>query len=88
VHCFNGCVGRETEAGPAGHSVGLGGGAGSTFSRGQFIRPTLLRQREMLSRIGTAHRKRACGVRGPVHEAYVSCVLGFPLQGIHQFESP
>jgi hypothetical protein len=27
-------VGRETEAGPAGHSTKLRGGVGSTFSRG------------------------------------------------------
>jgi hypothetical protein len=41
-----------------------------------------------LSRTGTAHRKRTSGVRGLEWEAYVACWLGFPLQGVHRFESP
>jgi hypothetical protein len=43
---------------------------------------------EKLLRMGTARRKRTPGVRGLKWEAYVACWSGFPLQGIHQFESP
>jgi hypothetical protein len=38
--------------------------------------------------MGTIRRKRTPGVRGFAWEAYVSCWLGFPLQGVHRFESP
>jgi hypothetical protein len=37
--------------------------------------------------MGTARRKRTPGIRGLVWEAYVSCWSGFPLQGVHRFES-
>jgi hypothetical protein len=43
---------------------------------------------ERLSRMGTTRRKRTPGVRGLEWEAYVVCWSGFPLQGVHQFESP
>jgi hypothetical protein len=43
---------------------------------------------ERLSRTGTVHRKRTSGVRGLEWEAYVACWSGFPLQGVHRFESP
>jgi hypothetical protein len=43
---------------------------------------------ERLSRTGTAHRKHTPGVRGLKWEAYVACWSGFPLQGVHRFESP
>jgi hypothetical protein len=43
---------------------------------------------ERLSRTGTAHRKRMPSVRGLEWEAYVMCWSGFPLQGVHRFESP
>jgi hypothetical protein len=42
---------------------------------------------ERLSRMGTAHRKCTSGVRGLEWEAYVACWSGFPLQGVHRFES-
>jgi hypothetical protein len=35
AHCFNSCVGRETEVSPAGHLAGLRGGVGGTFSQEQ-----------------------------------------------------
>jgi hypothetical protein len=60
----------------------------STFSREQCIRPTLLMTHEGLPCTGTARRKRALSVRGLAWEAYVSCWSGFPLQGVHRFESP
>jgi hypothetical protein len=78
VHCFNGCVGREIEAGPASHLARLRGGVGSTFSREQCIRPTLLGQRERLPRMGTTHRKHMSDLRGLAREVYVSCVSCFP----------
>jgi hypothetical protein len=43
---------------------------------------------ERLSRTGTAHKKRMPGMGGLEWEAYVVCWLGFPLQGVHRFESP
>jgi hypothetical protein len=44
--------------------------------------------REKLPRTGIARKKHTLGVRGLAWEAYVSCWSGFPLQGVHQFESP
>jgi hypothetical protein len=55
------------------HSAGLRGGVGSTFSREQCIRPTLLMTRERLPRTGITHRKHTPDVRGLAWEAYVSC---------------
>jgi hypothetical protein len=72
---------------PADHLAGLRGGVGSTFSREQCLRPTLLMTRERLPRMGIACRKSTLGVRGLALEAYVSCWSGFPLQGVHRFES-
>jgi hypothetical protein len=74
----SGYVGRETETGPVGHSAGLRGGIGSTFSREQWICSTLLNQSERLPCMGTARRKRTHGICGLAWEAYVSCWLGFP----------
>jgi hypothetical protein len=65
--------------GPVDHSVGLRGGVGSTFSREQCIRPTLLMTHEGLPRTGTARRKRMLSIRGLAWEIYVSCWSGFPL---------
>jgi hypothetical protein len=57
--------GRETEAGPTGHSAGLRGGVENTFSREQWICPILLGQRERLPRMGIAREKRTCDVYEP-----------------------
>jgi hypothetical protein len=43
---------------------------------------------ERLSRTGTARRKRTPDVCGLEWKAYVVCWSGFPLQGVHRFESP
>jgi hypothetical protein len=56
--------------------------SGALFLRSGRVRPTLLGQRERLSRTGTAHRKRMSGIRELVRKVYVSCVSGFPLQGV------
>jgi hypothetical protein len=37
--------------------------------------------------MGTAREKHTPGVRGLEWEAYVACWSGFPLQGVHRFES-
>jgi hypothetical protein len=61
---------------------------GSPSSQEQLACSTLSMTRERLSRTGTARRKRTPGVRGLAWEAYVTCWSGFPLQGVHRFESP
>jgi hypothetical protein len=43
---------------------------------------------ERLSCMRTARRKRTPGMHGLEWEAYVVCYSDFPLQGVHQFESP
>jgi hypothetical protein len=42
---------------------------------------------ERLPHMGTTRRKRTSGVHGLEWEAYVVCWSGFPLQGVHRFES-
>jgi hypothetical protein len=44
--------------------------------------------RERFSHTWTIHRKHTQGVRGLAPEAHMSCCSGFPLQGVHRFESP
>jgi hypothetical protein len=61
---------------------------GSPSSREQWACSTLSMTCERLPRMGTARRKRTLGVRGLAWEAYVTCWSGFPLQGVHRFESP
>jgi hypothetical protein len=43
---------------------------------------------ERLLCMGTARIKHTSGMRGLEWEAYVPCCSGFPLQGVHRFESP
>jgi hypothetical protein len=61
--------------------------SGALFLGSNGIYPNLSVPRERLPRTGTARRKRTPGVRGLAWEAYVSCWSGFPLQGVHRFES-
>jgi hypothetical protein len=42
---------------------------------------------ERLSRTGIARRKRTSDVHGLEWKAYMTCWSGFPLQGVHRFES-
>jgi hypothetical protein len=60
--------------------------SGALFLGSSRVCPTLLSQHERLLCMGTGRRKRMSGVRGQVWKVYVSCVLGFPLQGVHRFE--
>jgi hypothetical protein len=73
---------------PTDHSVGLGVVSGALFLGSSRVRPTLLVAYERLPCTGTACRKHTLGLCGLVWEAYMSCWLGFPLQGVHRFESP
>jgi hypothetical protein len=43
---------------------------------------------EELSYTRTARRKCTSDVHGLEWEAYMACWSGFPLQGVHRFESP
>jgi hypothetical protein len=61
---------------------------GALFLGSSGIRPNLLMTRERLPRMGTTNRKRMSDIHGLVWEGYVSCQSGFPLQGVHRFESP
>jgi hypothetical protein len=58
------------------------------FLESSSIHLTLSMTRERLPRTGTAHRKRTLGICGLTWEVYMSCWLGFPLQGVHWFKSP
>jgi hypothetical protein len=61
--------------------------SGALFLRSSGICLNLSAPRERLPRMGTARRKRTPGVRGLAWEVYVLCWSGFPLQGVHRFES-
>jgi hypothetical protein len=80
-------LGEKLGSGPADHSVGLGDVLGAHFLGCSRVRPTLLMACERLAHTGTAHRKHTPGVRGLMWEAYVSCGSGFPMRGVHLFES-
>jgi hypothetical protein len=54
----------------------------------QCVCSTLSMTHERLPRTGTARRKCTRGIRELAWEAYMVCWLGFPLQGVHQFELP
>jgi hypothetical protein len=81
-------LGEKLSGGPVDHSAGLGDVSGALFLGSSRIRPMLLMACERLPCMWTARRKRTRGIRGLVWEAYVSCVSGFPLQGVHRFELP
>jgi hypothetical protein len=60
----------------------------SPFSLEQWPCSTLSMTHERLPHTETARRKHTSGIRELTWEAYVSCWLGFPLYGVHRFESP
>jgi hypothetical protein len=81
-------LGEKLGGGPADWSVGvLGIVLRALLLKSSKVRPTLLMASERLPHTWTAYRKHTCGVRGLAWKVYVSCVSGFPLQGVHQFES-
>jgi hypothetical protein len=74
--------------GPADQSAGvLRIVSGALFLRSSRVHLTLLMASERLSRMWTALKKCMRGIRGLAWPAYMSCVSGFPLYGVHQFES-
>jgi hypothetical protein len=80
-------LGEKLGGGPADRSAGvLGIVLGAFFLRSNWVRPTLLIASKRLPRTGTVCRKSMNGVHGLAREAYVSCVSGFPLQGVHRFK--
>jgi hypothetical protein len=80
-------LGEKLGGGPTDQSVGvLGIVLGSLFLESSMVHPMLVMASESLPRTWTARRKHMCDVRGLAREAYVSCVSGFPLQGVHRFE--
>jgi hypothetical protein len=80
-------LGEKLDGGPVDHSARLGVVTGALFLRSSRIRPTLLMAYEWLPCTGTTCRKRTPSVRELVWEAYMSCWSGFPLHGVHRFES-
>jgi hypothetical protein len=70
------------------HSAGPGAMSGPLFLGSSRVHPMLLMACERLPRMWTVCRKCTRGVRALAWQAYMSCVSGFPLQGVHQFESP
>jgi hypothetical protein len=81
-------LGEKLGGGPVDHSAGPEVVSGVLFLRSSRVSPTLLTAYERLPRTWTTRRKRMRGVCGLACEADVSCVSGFPLQGVHRFESP
>jgi hypothetical protein len=82
-------LGEKLGGGPVDLSAGvLGIVLRDLFLGSSRVHPTLLMASERLPRTCTTHRNCTCGIRGLAREVYVSCVLGFPLQGVHRFESP
>jgi hypothetical protein len=80
-------LGEKLGGGPADHSARLGVMSGALFLKSSRVHPTLLLACKRLLCTWIARRKCTRGVRGLVWEAYILCVSGFPLQGVHQFES-
>jgi hypothetical protein len=80
-------LGEKLGGGPVDHSAGLRVMSGALFSGSSRVRPALMMHCEMLPHTWTVHRKHTYGVRGLEWKAYVTCISGFPLQGVHQFKS-
>jgi hypothetical protein len=80
-------LGEKLGGGPADHSAGLEVMSGALFLRSSRVRLTPLVACERLPRTGNARKKHMMGVHGLAWEAYMSCWSGFPLQGVHRFES-
>jgi hypothetical protein len=81
-------LGGKLGDGPTDHSAELGVVLRVLFLWSSRVRPTLWMACKMLPRTWTACRKLTLGVHELVWEAYMWCVSGFPLQGVHRFKSP
>jgi hypothetical protein len=60
----------------------------SPFSREQWDLSKSVGTSRKVATYGDRRRKRTLDICGLAWEAYVSCWSGFPLQGVHRFESP
>jgi hypothetical protein len=80
-------LGEKLGGGPMDHSAGLGVVSGAFFLGSSMVRPTLLMACERLPHTWTVRKKHTRDVRGLTWEVYVSCISGFPLHGVHRFES-
>jgi hypothetical protein len=80
-------LGEKLGGRPVYHSARLGVVSGALFLESSRVCPTLMMACEMLPYTWIARKKCMYGVGGLAWEAYVSCISGFPLQGVHQFES-
>jgi hypothetical protein len=60
----------------------------SHFSREQWDLSKSVGTSRKVATYGDRRRKRTLDIRGLAWEAYVSCWSGFPLYGVHRFESP
>jgi hypothetical protein len=80
-------LGEKLGDGPMDHSIELGVVPGALFLGSSRVCLTLLMACERLPHTWTIRRKRMQGIRRLAWEAYVSCVSGFPLQGVHRFKS-
>jgi hypothetical protein len=65
--------------GPVDHSAGLRGGVGGTFSREQWICPTLLTTSRKVTIHGPREIRMVEGHTQIEHRKYVACWSGFPL---------
>jgi hypothetical protein len=81
-------LGEKLGGGPADRSTGLDVVSGALFLERSRVRPTLWMACKRLPHTWTTRRKLTLGICGLAWEMYMSCVLGFPLQGVHRFESP
>jgi hypothetical protein len=81
-------LGEKLGGGPTDHSAGLGIVSRALFLGSSRVCSTLLMACERLPHTWIARMKHTWGVCGLAWEAYISCVSGFPLQGVHRFESP
>jgi hypothetical protein len=80
-------LGEKLSGGPTDHSAELGVVSRALFLGSNRVYSTLLMACERLPRTWIARRKRTWGVYGLTWKAYMTCVSGFPLQGVHRFES-
>jgi hypothetical protein len=72
-------LGEKLGGGLVDHSAGLRVVSGALFLGSSRVRPTLMMTCERLPRTWTARRKRMYDIHRLAQEAYMSCVLAFPL---------
>jgi hypothetical protein len=80
-------LGKKLGGGFADHSVGLRVVPRALFLGSSRVRPTLMMACERLPHTCTTHKKRTYGIHGLAQEVYMLCISGFPMQGVHRFES-